>query len=291
MKKNSLSGMQLLAIAVIPITAFLAFNGYINSKSDPIQASITERDAKLTTAAERDSSHSSGDSSDKPELVNDPSSLDSYPFVNYSDVTSEYAGQIICVDCIRGKSNYGSAARCGIWFPTNESYVYYSISGISNSDVNSPDYVFISASEGDIIRYATHVRNDGSFIISDVLSAEVIGHKDINEVYATVKENCPYLNPDTFCRDPDKYTYVPVRTNGTILQIINEDSDYATYLLSTSTGCVYLDWREDSVIRGGRLLEDDSVWVYGTFAGLETYNSLIGQKTVPKVDVDFIELN
>ena len=275
MKKNSFSGMQLLAIAAIPITAFLTFNGYINSKSDPVQASIAERDAKLTTAAERDSSHLSGDSSDEPELANDPSSLDSYPFVNYSDVTSEYAGQIICVDCIRGKSNYENATRCGIWFPTNESYVYYSISGISNSDATSPDYVFISASEGDIIRYATHVRDDGSFIISDVLSAEVVGHKDINEVYATVKENCPYLNPDTFCRDPDKYTYVPVRTN----------------LLSTSTGCVYLDWREDSVMRGGRLLEDDSVSVYGTFTGLETYNSLIGQKTVPKVDVDFIELN
>ena len=45
MKKNSLSGMQLFAIVAIPITAFLAFSGYINSKTDPIQTSIAERDA------------------------------------------------------------------------------------------------------------------------------------------------------------------------------------------------------------------------------------------------------
>ena len=120
MKKNSLSGMQLFAIVAIPITAFLAFSGYMNSKTDPIQTSIAERDAELTITATPDESSAA----DEPMLVNDPSSLDSYPFVNYSDVSSEYAGQIICVDCIRGKSNYENATRCGIWFPTNESYVY-----------------------------------------------------------------------------------------------------------------------------------------------------------------------
>ena len=285
MKKNNLFGM-----VAVPVVVLLALSGYANNNA--VESRIENERIKLTAAAERDN-FADPTHTDTPTLVNDPASLDSYPFVPYGEITNEYNGQIICIDCIRGKSNYEGTDRCGIWYPVGQSYVYKSgpaNSYISDDDINSPDYVFASASEGDIIRYAIQIYDDGSYYPSDILSAKVIGHEDIDEVYSGFKESCPYLD-DEFCRDPDKYKGMQIRTKGTILQIINEDSDNATYLLSTSSGCVYLNWYEDSVMRGGRLLEDDNVSVYGTFAGLETYNSLVGQKTVPKINVYFVELN
>lgn len=282
MKKNSF-----WCVVAIPIVAFLALSGYSNNRT--VESRIENERANLAT---ENNDFVEATPTVEPALVNDPDSLDSYPFVPYKEITSEYIGKIISVECIRGKSNYEDNNCCGIWYPLTYSYVYESgpkNSDISDDEIDSPDYVFVSASEGDIIRFATRICDDGSPDTSHILAAKVVGHKDINEVYSAFKENSPYLNPDTFCRNPDKYKYVPVRTNGKILQILNEDSDNATYLLSTSTGCVYLNWYEDSVIRGDRLLEDDNVSVYGTFDGLETYNSLIGQKTVPKVNVYFIE--
>lgn len=285
MKKNSF-----LSIVAIPIVAFLALSGYANNRT--VESRIENSKNKPEIAD--DSIFSVPTPTVEPKLINNPDSLSSYPFVPYNKITAGYVGKIISVECIRGKSNYKNNDRCGIWYPLDLSYTYKSgpkNSNISDDDINSPDYVFASASEGDVIRFATLVCDDGFPDTSNILAAKVVGHKDINEVYSAFKENSPYLNPDTFCRDPDKYKYVPVRTEGEILQILNEDSDNAAYLLSTSTGCVYLDWYEDSVMRGNRLIEDDNVSVYGTFAGLTTYNSLIGKRTVPKVDVYFIELN
>ena len=52
MKKKS-SNPYTFMIVAIPITVLLVLNGYNNSKVDPVEEAIAERDAKLTAATEQ----------------------------------------------------------------------------------------------------------------------------------------------------------------------------------------------------------------------------------------------
>lgn len=48
---------------------------------------------------------------------------------------------------------------------------------------------------------------------------------------------------------------------------------------------MYLSWYENEELRGSRILEGDSVTVYGTFTILKTYDTLVSQNTVPEISV------
>lgn len=82
MKKKS-SNPYTFMIAAIPIAVLLALNGYNNSKVDPVEEAIAERDAKLTAAAEQP------DPTDTPVPVETPFDLgDSVPEPNTNEMVN-----------------------------------------------------------------------------------------------------------------------------------------------------------------------------------------------------------
>lgn len=93
-------------------------------------------------------------------------------------------------------------------------------------------------------------------------------------------------------RNPDKYIGQKVKFSGNVLQIIegvtinairmSTKGDYDDVIYAVYTKSI-IDFR---------LLEDDHITIYGTFEGMETYETIFGSSvTLPKIHIDFIELN
>ena len=93
-------------------------------------------------------------------------------------------------------------------------------------------------------------------------------------------------------RNPDKYIGQKVKFSGNVLQIIegvtinairmSTKGDYDDVIYAVYTKSI-IDYR---------LLEDDHITIYGTFEGMETYETIFGSSvTLPKIHIDFIELN
>lgn len=86
-------------------------------------------------------------------------------------------------------------------------------------------------------------------------------------------------------RTPDKYKGSKVSFEGTVLQVMEKSKEVVVRLKLT-------DEEEDiachipiSKMGESRILEDDYLYVIGTFDGLEDYISILGSITVPKITV------
>lgn len=221
---------------------------------------------------------------------------DPVPLVTYDDImTGNYNEKNIQIDAIIDKiySPYSGHCSFALWYPSGNTYNYDStvMNSFYEIEDGCPESVFANAQNGDVIRYDTSVYNDGSFGTSIIKSAEIIGHQDINTIHQTFKQNCPDMNYEDVSRNPDSYKGSAMKISGTIFQIISESNYSAEYLIETSAGYVYASWYDNSDIRGSRFLEDDSVTVYGTFEMLKTYNTLVGDNTVPQLSVVFMDLS
>lgn len=95
---------------------------------------------------------------------------------------------------------------------------------------------------------------------------------------------------DQLARTPDDYRGQKVKFSGTVLQVL--EGSYLNEMRLATNGryddVVYAVY--DPNIVDGRILEDDSITIYGTASGLETYTSTIGsQITLPRISVDKID--
>lgn len=107
------------------------------------------------------------------------------------------------------------------------------------------------------------------------------------EIKATYNTGITY---NQLSRDPDEYKGQKVKFSGRVLQVI--EGDYSTALRVATKG------RYDNVIHvqylkglvKSRILEDDTITIYGTSAGLYTYESTgSGYITIPQISVDYID--
>lgn len=278
--KNKLLVLLLVFIMILP--SISCNNDKINSETKNID--------------ETDKAPANSDKKPIQEKEDAPNPLDDYPTVTYDDISSgQYNGQKICIDAIIDKIDFSSTGTFSfsLWYPTQSSYIY--VNHLTNSFYNiqdtSPEFVLTTAQNGDVIKFATTVNNDGSFGTSELEAAEIIGKCDLNTIYDTYKTNCPDMDYNSIQRNPSNYENTTQKISGTILQIIDENAYSSSYLLSTELGYVYLSWFENESIRGSRFLEGDNITVYGTFSMLKTYSTPIGtQNTVPELSVHIIEL-
>lgn len=220
--------------------------------------------------------------------------LDDYPTVTYDDIsTGKYNGQTVCIDAIIDRINKPSKSILdfALWLPSEETYIYDGSCQLPYEVDETIKSIFENANNGDVIKYATQIYEDGSFGITGVIGAKVIGQQNLDEVYTEYKENCTDINYEDMQRNPSNYSGTSCKISGTVFQIVNEASSRAEYLISTDSGYVYATWYDNSSARGSRFLENDNVLIYGTFSTLKTYDTLIDQKTVPEISVTIMELN
>lgn len=226
-----------------------------------------------------------------PSVTPSYSPSSNVPIVTYDDIsTGAYNGKTINIDATIDNLYipYDGACSFSLWYSSGDSYV---IDDGSFHDIESgsPQSVFSGAQNGDVIRFTTQVYDDGSFGTTSVQSAEIVGKSDLESIYNSFKSSCPDIDYEDIQRSPDSYQDKFFKCSGTIFQIINESPYQAEYLLESPYGYVYLSWYENEELRGSRILEGDSVTVYGTFTILKTYDTLISQNTVPEISVIFID--
>lgn len=108
------------------------------------------------------------------------------------------------------------------------------------------------------------------------------------------KDKCKEISYDTLARDPDDHIGKMVKFTGKIVQVMEDGDDVALRINVTNDGYGYYDDTVyvDYTYKDGesRLLEDDIVTFYGLYAGLYTYESVMGASiTIPWVFADYID--
>jgi len=101
------------------------------------------------------------------------------------------------------------------------------------------------------------------------------------------------LNYNAVARDPDAYKFNLVMLTGKVIQVMESEDDTETHYRIATKGSY-----DDVVLVGyerpqgaSRILEDDTVTVYGICAGVVSYKSVLGGTiTVPAVFAENIEI-
>lgn len=96
---------------------------------------------------------------------------------------------------------------------------------------------------------------------------------------------------DNLARDPDSYNGKKVKFTGTIIQVI-EDTMINQYRLAINDDYdqIILLTVINSLLDGKRILEDDTVTIYGVSSGIVQYESVMGGKiSIPEITVSKID--
>lgn len=223
--------------------------------------------------------------------------------VTYDEVaTGNYDGQTIQIDGIIGNNNIydeneGAQGCYIVWYPTQGTYVSSDTQFLTSPYCTEhPEFTlqFLNIKEGDVVRFTYEIYEGaaqyplGHMGSTKMYGMEIVGNVDINEVYSTAIANAPVMDYESVLRGTSE-KYQQATISGTIFQAISQNSVYSSYLVSTNSGYVYVDYKnfgDDTVF-----LEGDSVTVYGIVSGTKTYSSLIKDNTVPYVSSSIILAN
>jgi hypothetical protein len=114
--------------------------------------------------------------------------------------------------------------------------------------------------------------------------------KEISE--PDFKAACVAQPYDDLARTPDSYKNMKLVITGKVIQVL-EKSNGAQYRIAVDGDydqMFYVDYTGD--FAAGRILEDDTVTLWGTYDGLMSYNSTLGGKiTVPSLIAKYYQIN
>lgn len=95
---------------------------------------------------------------------------------------------------------------------------------------------------------------------------------------------------DQLARTPDDYVGKKVKFTGTVVQVLESDTETQIRLAVNDDYDTILYCGYDPTIVSSRVLEDDTITIYGTSLGLYSYTSTLGSTiTIPSVYVDRID--
>lgn len=99
-----------------------------------------------------------------------------------------------------------------------------------------------------------------------------------------------WVSYNDIARNPDAYTGQLIAKSGPVLQVQEEDGIVVLRVATDEAWGDVIMVAYNSDIVSERILEDDFVYCYGTFQGLITYESIMGQSiTIPYMICDKIE--
>ncbi len=110
---------------------------------------------------------------------------------------------------------------------------------------------------------------------------------------AAYKKSCTQVSYDQLSRNYNDWRGERVKISGRIFQIVSEGSGYwqvYTYLVATSGRSNNLIYVVYTGPLDSRLLEGDSVTIYGEADGLYSYTTVLGAtRTVPEIDAEYMK--
>ena len=178
------------------------------------------------------------------------------------------------------------------WISDNGQYTYDRNWIVFNTDEKEELKPLNDAEDGDVFKFLVEVDDSGNFWSTDVVEAENTGEQvDVLQIENQYKNSLSVISCEELLRAPNDYQYQSFSMRGDVFQLISDDGSDIEFLLDTGeeNGIVYIKYNREK--DEPRILEHDTVKVYGEFGGLTRYNTIFGnEKIVPKLDADFLDL-
>lgn len=111
------------------------------------------------------------------------------------------------------------------------------------------------------------------------------------EIKAEFKKGCKEYSYKKIFRNPDDYEGKQAKFTGKVVQVQEASGLYVLRVATSGNydDVIYVIYSTDS--DASRILEDDKVTIYGTLAGLETYETVMGGSvTIPKVNASYVDI-
>lgn len=214
--------------------------------------------------------------------------------VAYTDILAgDCDGQTVYIDCALTGIDHSydfDYMRFHMWADDGEKYVYAGFG--QPPHLHSATEPLAEAQNGDIYRFCVQI-SDSMIDLHYLKSAEKLdGSADVALLEQSFKDECDPVTCEDILRNPEKYYDTQVGFFGTVMQVVEQDDDRTTFLLSTNgelSGLVYATY--DRGDEAARLLEGDHLLVYGYVGQLYSYISVRGdERTVPQLRVILVDI-
>lgn len=211
-----------------------------------------------------------------------------YPKVTYDEVKAgRYNSQYVIVECFVEKTDeVADLLFADVWYKSEK------LGYVRRSEVLDWDELYcekVSIQSGDTVQVCVYVDSESSFGFTDAKNIRLTKSKfNLDDVKNYFKQDCQIMDYKKVLRNPDDYKNTNFAFCGEVFQVVSEsDSVIEMLVKSDDDEIVYVYYYREGT---SRILEGDMVTIYGTFYILETYQTLLGTKTVPKLSVYFLEL-
>lgn len=221
------------------------------------------------------------------------------PVVTYNEILSgKYKNTDILIDCIIDNAYLDKVSKLMYfdpWFINGNSYKWSSsLSAINMSNSFDGKEYLETTINGEEFRFHVHVSSDNSIDFFAIKGVEKITPiATLEEVKSSYINSCAIVPVDDLLRSPESHKMQDVTFSGSVFQIVKQEDDGNTsFLLDTGgdNGIIYVLYKRNP--GDNRILENDSVTIYGMFYLLDTYTSVLGaDRTVPRIGAKFLTLN
>ncbi len=120
--------------------------------------------------------------------------------------------------------------------------------------------------------------------------------KEANELQdlESFKNSCEFYSYEDISRNPDSYKGKNLTYTGQVIQVLEEGNDIHFRLNVTAMEYVYTDTVYVKYTKNdneSRILEGDMVTIWGTFDGIESFETVLGNKvTAPQISARDVEI-
>ena len=213
---------------------------------------------------------------------------ESYPLLTYDEIkTGKYNEQNVIVEAFVESVKYDGAfdIKMVVWYESEQYNLVRDEVSFDWEDIRTGE---IEILPGDTLQLCVWVYKDSSFGNPPALHKTSSG-ASVSDFIQSFKDCCQSPEYRAVLRNPEEYKGSNFTFTGDVIQVISEESYCIKFLLETYYGDLVYVWYFPE--NSSRILEGDNVTIYGTFHVLQTYDTLVGKNTVPRLSAYFLELN
>lgn len=228
-----------------------------------------------------------------PETITDnfwDSIVNQYPSVSYDDIKDgAYKKQYVILSATLDSVeyyDYMNWVQCNAWFLHGDSYVACNITFMCDELLGySPKLL----QPGDNIDICFFINSDNSFGSTIKAFNHNKNQISLEEIYDCFKQKCSPMNWENVMRNPDSFYGTTFSLTGNVFQIISDNDNRIELLLSTEANeYIYVSYSYKS--SDLKILENDTLTIYGTFYKLYKYTSVLGTyHSIPSIVAELIE--
>lgn len=293
--------MKKLLLLSLTIVSTLLLSSCSNGVSQEEYDALLSENASLKSEIESFRSETSSGDTQEAQLADEISDIEdnswdfiinNYPLVTYDDIKDNvFNKQYVILPATIDTVEYSESLNwvsCKAWFSEKNSYICDDITFHCDELTNySPKLL----QPGDNIDICFLINLDNSFG-SDIKGFNYNNNSiSLDEIYNSFKQNCLSMDWENVMRNPDKLWGTTYSFTGTVFQIISEQDNRTELLLSIDNDKyihVSYIYKESEP----KILENDTLTVYGTFYKLYKYTSVLGTKqSVPSIIAELININ